>query len=78
MFNVLIVRKGDMFSLFRNYLGVSRKSHPRFVNVENFPARHVRIEAVTHALAQVDGEIMGPAPVDISIRSKVLPVLVSE
>lgn len=76
LFNVLVIHKGHFMSLLRNYFGVSRKANPRFVDVGSFSARNIYVEAVTHALAQVDGEIMGPAPVDISIRKKALPLFV--
>ncbi len=78
LLDVYVFRHMNYVALMRYLRGMLFGSLAKFTDVEYFKARHLRVEANRHVPLEADGELVGHAPVEFTVRRKKLRVLVPE
>ncbi len=78
LLDVYVFRYMNYLHLMRYFRGTLFGSLAKFSDVEAFKARRVRVEANRHVPLEADGELVGHAPVEFSIRRRKLRVIVPE
>ena len=78
LLDVCVFRHMNYLALMRYFRGTLFGSLAKFTDVDYFKARSLRVEANREVPFEVDGELIGHAPVDFSIRRRKLRVLVPE
>jgi diacylglycerol kinase (ATP) len=78
LLDVYVFRHMNYLALMRYLRGTLFGSLAKFSDVDYFKARQLRVEANRHVPLEADGELVGHAPVEFSVRRRKLRVLVSE
>jgi YegS/Rv2252/BmrU family lipid kinase len=78
LLDVFVFRHMNYLALMRYLRGTLFGSLARFSDVHYFKSRHVWVEANQHVPLEADGELVGHAPVEFTVRRRKLRVLVPE
>ena len=78
LLDVCVFKHMNYLALIRYFRGALFGSLTKFTDVNYFKARHLRVEANRHVPLEADGELVGHAPVEFSVRRRKLRVLVPE
>jgi diacylglycerol kinase (ATP) len=78
LLDVCVFKHMNYLALMRYFRGALFGSLAKFSDVHYFKARHLRVEANRHVPLEADGELVGHAPVEFSVRRRKLRVLVPE
>jgi YegS/Rv2252/BmrU family lipid kinase len=79
LLDVYVFRHMNYLALMRYFRGMLFGSLAKFSDVDYFKARSLRVEANLHDVPlEADGELVGHAPVDFTVRRRKLRVLVPE
>jgi len=78
LLDVYVFRHMNYLALMRYLRGTLFGSLAKFTDVTYFKARHLRVEANREVPLEADGELVGHAPVDFSVRRRKLRVIVPE
>jgi diacylglycerol kinase (ATP) len=78
LLDVYVFQNMNYLALMRYLRGTLFGSLASFTDVDYFKAKHLRVEANRHVPLEADGELVGHAPVDFSVRRRKLRVLVAE
>jgi diacylglycerol kinase (ATP) len=76
--DVFVFRHMNYLALMRYLRGTLFGSLAKFSDVDYFKARHVLVEANQHVPLEADGELVGHAPVEFTVRRRKLRVIVPE
>ncbi|MEZ4500940.1 MAG: diacylglycerol kinase family lipid kinase [Thermomicrobiales bacterium] len=75
LLDLAIIGDLGMFELLTNIPSVYRGRHTNHRKFTHIPVKHVRITSESTALVQVDGEILGSAPVEFSVQPSAFAVI---
>ena len=78
LLDVYVFRHMNYLALMRYFRGALFGSLAKFTDVDYFKARSLRVEANRHVPLEADGELVGHAPVEFSVKRRKLRVLVPE
>jgi diacylglycerol kinase family enzyme len=78
LLDVCVFKHMNYLALMRYFRGALFGSLTKFTDVNYFKARSLRVEANRHVPLEADGELVGHAPVEFSVRRRKLRVLVPE
>jgi YegS/Rv2252/BmrU family lipid kinase len=78
LLDVCVFKHMNYLALMRYFRGALFGSLTKFTDVAYFKARSLRVEANRHVPLEADGELVGHAPVEFSVRRRKLRVLVPE
>jgi diacylglycerol kinase (ATP) len=78
LLDVYVFKYMNYLALIRYFRGTLFGSLANFSDVEHFKAKRLRVEANRHVPLEADGELVGHAPVEFSVRRRKLRVLVPE
>jgi YegS/Rv2252/BmrU family lipid kinase len=78
LLDVYVFRYMNYVALMRYFRGMLFGSLAKFSDVDYFKARHLFVEANRHVPLEADGELVGHAPVEFSVKRRKLRVLVPE
>jgi diacylglycerol kinase (ATP) len=78
LLDVYVFRHMNYVALVRYFRGMLFGSLAKFSDVDYFKARSLRVEANRHVPLEVDGELVGHAPVEFTVRRRKLRVIVPE
>ena len=78
LLDVFVFKHMNYLALMRYFRGTLFGSLAKFTDVNYFKARRLRVEANREVPFEADGELVGHAPVDFSVRRRKLRVLVPE
>ena len=78
LLDVCVFKHMNYLALMRYFRGALFGSLATFTDVRYFKARNLRVEANRLVPLEADGELVGHAPVEFSIRRRKLRVLVPE
>ncbi len=73
--DVCIFKKRSILDIIRYTLGVIFRQHTEFEDIEYFKAKEIKIEAERPVLVHTDCEVIGAVPMEFSIATKILPVI---
>jgi diacylglycerol kinase (ATP) len=78
LLDVCVFRHMNYLHLMRYFRGTLFGSLAKFTDVDYFKARSLRVEANREVPFEADGELVGHAPVDFSVRRRKLRMIVPE
>lgn len=78
LLDIFVFRHMNYVALMRYLRGILFGSLANFTDVDYFKSRSIRVEANRHVPLEADGELVGHAPVEFSVRRKKLRILVPE
>jgi diacylglycerol kinase (ATP) len=78
LLDVCVFRHMNYLALMRYFRGTIFGSLAKFTDVDYFKARSLRVEANRQVPFEADGELIGQAPVEFSVRRRKLRVIVPE
>ena len=78
LLDVCVFKHMNYVALIRYFRGALFGSLTKFTDVTYFKTKGLRVEADQHVPLEADGELVGHAPVEFSVRRKKLRVLVPE
>ena len=78
LLDVCVFKSMNYLALIRYFRGALFGSLATFTDVDYFKARSLRVEANRHVPLEADGELVGHAPVEFSLRRRKLKVLVPD
>jgi diacylglycerol kinase (ATP) len=78
LLDVCVFKHMNYLALMRYFRGTLFGSLATFTDVDYFKTRSLRVEANRHVPLEADGELVGHAPVEFSVRRRKLRVLVPE
>ena len=76
LLDVYVFRHVNYLALVRYVRGMLFGSLANFSDVDHFKARSLRVEANKHVPLEADGELVGHAPVEFTVRRRKLRVIV--
>ena len=76
MLDICVFKHMNYLALMRYFRGALFGSLSRFSDVDYFKARKLVVKANRHVPLEVDGELVGHAPVEFAVRRRKLKVLV--
>ena len=78
LLDVFVFKHMNYLALMRYFRGALFGSLAKFTDVNYFKAKRLRVEANREVPFEADGELVGHAPVEFSVRRRKLRVLVTE
>ena len=76
LLDVYVFRHMNYVALVRYFRGMLFGSLAKFSDVTYFQTRSLRVESNRHVPLEADGELVGHAPVEFSVRRRKLRVIV--
>ena len=76
LLDVYVFKHMNYLALIRYIRGTLFGSLAKFTDVTHFKARKLRVEANKHVPLEADGELVGHAPVEFTVKRRKLRVLV--
>ena len=78
LLNVTLFKRGSIIDTFRLFMGVLTKTQGNLKDIAFYQSSRLLISSKKKARVQIDGDIAGYPPLDISVKTEFLPVFIPD